>query len=60
MTLKQAIKIVESHNKWRRDNNILPKATMVLENPYVTADQTVRRMSSKVVRGYVVNKNKTK
>lgn len=60
MTLKQAIKIVESHNKWRRDNNISPKTTMVLENPYVAADQTVRRMSSRVVRGYVVNKNKTK
>lgn len=40
--------------------SMTPKATMVLENPYVTADQTVRRMSSKVVRGYVVNKNKTK
>ncbi len=25
MTLKQAIKIVENHNKWRRDNNVLPK-----------------------------------
>ena len=29
MTLKQAIKIVESHNKWRRDNNVPPKARMV-------------------------------
>ena len=28
MTLKQAIKIVESHNKWRRDNNVPPKARM--------------------------------
>ena len=25
MTLKQAIKIVENHNKWRRDNNEPPK-----------------------------------
>ena len=25
MTLKQAIRIVENHNKWRRDNNVLPK-----------------------------------
>ena len=29
MTLKQAIKIVESHNKWRRDNNEPPKYQMV-------------------------------
>ena len=29
MTLKQAIKIVESHNKWRRDNNVPPKTRMV-------------------------------
>ena len=29
MTLKQAIKIVESHNKWRRDSNVPPKARMV-------------------------------
>ena len=28
MTLKQAIKIVESHNKWRRDNNVPPKTRM--------------------------------
>ena len=25
MTLKQAIKIIENHNKWRRDNNVPPK-----------------------------------
>ena len=29
MTLKQAIKIVESHNKWRRDSNVPPKTRMV-------------------------------
>ena len=29
MTLKQAIKIVESHNKWRRDDNVPPKTRMV-------------------------------
>lgn len=29
MTLKQAIRIVESHNKWRRDNNVPPKYQMV-------------------------------
>ena len=29
MTLKQAIKIVENHNKWRRDNNVPPKTKMV-------------------------------
>ena len=29
MTLKQAIRIVESHNKWRRDNNAPPKTRMV-------------------------------
>ena len=28
MTLKQAIKIVENHNKWRRDNNVPPKTKM--------------------------------
>ena len=28
MTLKQAIKIVESHNRWRRDNNVPPKTKM--------------------------------
>ena len=28
MTLKQAIKIVENHNKWRRDNNAPPKYQM--------------------------------
>ena len=28
MTLKQAIKIVESHNKWRRDNNTPSKYQM--------------------------------
>ena len=28
MTIKQAIKIVESHNKWRRDNNVPPKTEM--------------------------------
>ena len=28
MTIKQAIKIVESHNKWRRDNNVPPKTKM--------------------------------
>ena len=29
MTLKQAIEIVENHNKWRRDNNEPPKYQMV-------------------------------
>ena len=29
MTLKQAIKIVENHNKWRRDNNVPSKTKMV-------------------------------
>ena len=29
MTLKQAIRIVENHNKWRRDSNVPPKARMV-------------------------------
>jgi hypothetical protein len=29
MTLKQAIKIVENHNKWRRDNNEPLKYKMV-------------------------------
>ena len=28
MTLKQAIRIVENHNKWRRDNNVPPKYQM--------------------------------
>ena len=28
MTLKQAIKIVESHNRWRRYNNVPPKTKM--------------------------------
>lgn len=28
MTVKQAIKIVENHNKWRRDNNVPPKNKM--------------------------------
>ena len=28
MTLKQAIKIVENHNRWRRDNNVPPKHQM--------------------------------
>ncbi len=31
MTLKQAIKIVERHNKWRRDQNVPPKIKM--QNP---------------------------
>ena len=29
MTLKQAIKIVEKHQKWRRDINVPPKTKMV-------------------------------
>ena len=29
MTLKQAIRIVENHNKWRRDSNVPPKTRMV-------------------------------
>lgn len=29
MTLKQAIKIVETHNEWRRDNNVPSKTRMV-------------------------------
>ena len=29
MTLKQAIRIVENHNKWRRENNVPPKTKMV-------------------------------
>ena len=29
MTLKQAIKIVENHNEWRRDSNVPPKTKMV-------------------------------
>ena len=29
MTLKQAIKIVERHNQWRRDSNVPPKTKMV-------------------------------
>ena len=29
MTLKQAIRIVENHNKWRRDNNVPPKTKWV-------------------------------
>ena len=28
MTLKQAIRIVENHNKWRRDTNVPPKYKM--------------------------------
>ena len=28
MTLKQAIKIVEKHQKWRRDDNVPPKTKM--------------------------------
>ena len=28
MTIKQAIRIVESHNKWRRDENVPPKTKM--------------------------------
>lgn len=28
MTLKQAIKIIERHNKWRRDPNVPPKTKM--------------------------------
>ena len=28
ITLKQAIRIVENHNKWRRDNNVPPKTKM--------------------------------
>ena len=28
MTLKQAIRIVENHNKWRRDNNVPPTTKM--------------------------------
>ncbi len=28
MTIKQAITIVENHNKWRRDNNVPPKTKM--------------------------------
>ena len=31
MTVKQAIGIVETHNKWRRDNNVPPKTKM--QNP---------------------------
>lgn len=31
MTLKQAIKIVEQHQKWRRDPNVPPKYKM--QNP---------------------------
>ena len=33
MTLKQAIKIVENHNKWRRDNNIPPKIKRKMGDP---------------------------
>ena len=29
MTLKQAIRIVDNHNKWRRDNNVPPKTRMI-------------------------------
>ena len=29
MTLKQAIKIIENHNEWRRDSNVPPKTKMV-------------------------------
>ena len=29
MTLKQAIRIVETHNKWRRDESVPPKTKMV-------------------------------
>lgn len=28
MTVKQAIRIVENHNKWRRDKNVPPKTKM--------------------------------
>lgn len=28
MTLKQAIRIIENYNKWRRDNNVPPKTKM--------------------------------
>lgn len=31
MTLKQAIKIVERHQRWRRDSNVPPKVKM--QNP---------------------------
>ena len=29
MTLKQAIRIVDNHNKWRRDSNVPPKTRMI-------------------------------
>ena len=37
---------------------ITPKATMIIDNPYVVADNAVKRSDSRTVRGYGVSKNR--
>jgi len=37
---------------------ITPKATMIIDNPYVVADNAVKRDDSRTVRGYGVSKNR--
>lgn len=42
MTLQEAIKILEAHNKWRRDNSLMPKPHTDPKNLGIAIDTVVR------------------
>ena len=60
MTLKQAIKIVESFNKWRRDSNVPPKTKMVNPTDLGVALDVLLIVANDYMRVYNMDKVKIK
>ena len=60
MTLKQAIKIVESFNKWRRDNNVPSKTKMVNPADLGVALDVLLIVANDYMRVYNMDKVKIK
>ena len=56
MTLKQAIKIVESFNQWRRDPNTPPKTKMVNPTELGKALDVILVVSKDYMRVYNMDK----
>ena len=60
MTIKQAIKIVENHNEWRRDSNVPPKTKMVSPTDLGVALDVLLIVANDYMRVYNMDKVKIK
>ena len=60
MTLKKAIKIVESFNQWRRDNNVPSKTEMVNPTDLGVALDVLLIVANDYMRVYNMDKVKIK